>query len=133
MALTKMQIAEQLSTEYELGGKRQIANILDGLADLAASQLEAGEDFTVPGIAKLTYTYRGKRPKGDKYKKGETYVGFGGVEVTAEADSKPVTEMVKLRAAPAGHAAKLKPGAKPEAQKAFLASKTGKAVRKRKA
>lgn len=132
MALSKSQIADELAAQ-DLGGKRQIINILNGLTDLAVQEIEAGEDFVVPGIAKISYAYRAKRPKGDKYKKGDTYVGFGGIETVAEADSKPVTEQVRLKATPTGAVAKMKPGSRPEAQKDFLKTTTGKAVRRRKA
>lgn len=129
--LTKSQIAQELS-DQGLGGKVQISRILDGLSAVAAEQLAQGEDFTVPGVARLTYTYRGKQAKGSRWKKGEERTGFGGIVQVADSDSPPVTEQVKLKATPAGVCAKLKPGTKPEAQTEFLKSSTGKAVRRRK-
>jgi len=131
MAMTKMEIADELAGNG-LGGKRQIASILDGLAELAADEIGQGEDFTVPGIVRLTYTYRPAAKKGERFKKGETYVGFGGQEVTAETDSPARKAAVKLRATPAGAVGKIKPGSKPEAQTAFLRSKAGKYVASRK-
>lgn len=130
--LTKGQLAEAIAATGA-GSKRQVLHMLDSLAEVAWDEVNAGEDFTVPGVARISYTYRAPVKKGDKYKKGETYVGFGGVETVAEADSKPVTEMVKLRAAPTGSVAKLKPKTAPEAQREFMKGKVGKAVRKRKA
>lgn len=130
--LTKNQIAAAISAETGLG-INSVKHVLEDLADLAAQEIEDGEDFTVPGICKLMYTYRAPQKKGSKYKKGDTYVGFGGVEQTAEADSKPVSEQIKLKAAPTGAVARIKPGNKPEAQAAFLKTPAGKAVRKRKA
>lgn len=135
--LSKSQLVAEIVEAMKEDGvtlpPRNVKDTLDGLAIVAAEQVEQGEDFTVPGVAKLTYTYRAPQKKGAKYKKGETYVGFGGVEQVAEADSKPVSEQVKLRAVPTGEVSKLKPGTKPEAQKAFLKTAAGKAVRARKA
>jgi hypothetical protein len=86
--LSKNQIAAELE-ERGLGRRRQIANILDGLASLAAEEIASGQDFTVPGIVKVGWAYTSPLAKGEKHRKGETYVGFGGQEITAEADSKP--------------------------------------------
>lgn len=131
MAMTKMEIARELEAR-DLGRARQIANILDGLAELAADEISDGEDFTVPGIAKIAYTYRAPQKKGERFKKGETYTGFGGVETTAEADSPARKAAIKLKATPTGAVGKCKPGSKPEAQAEFLKSKVGKAVVRRK-
>lgn len=129
--LSKMEIARELEAR-DLGRARHVANILDGLADIAASEIAQGEDFTVPGVVKVAYTYRAAQKKGDRFKKGETYVGFRGVEQTAEADSPARKASVKLVAKPTGKVAKLKPGSKPEAQAEFLRSRAGKAVVRRK-
>jgi len=126
-----MQIAEELA-EQGLGGKRMIANVLDGLAALAADEISLGEDFIVPGIAKIAYTYTPARKKGESYRKGESYVGFGGVEQVAEADSKPRKEKIRLSARPTGAVGRLKPGTKPEAQSAFMKTKAAKNVKARK-
>lgn len=130
--LSKSQIAAAISEETGIG-KQLITNVLNDLAALAADEVEAGNDFVVPGIAKIAYTYRAPQAKGAKYKKGDTYVGFGGVETVAEADSKPVTERITLKAQPTGLLNKVKPGTKPEVQKAFMKTKTAKAIRARKA
>lgn len=107
--------------------------VLDALAALAQKELEAGDDFTVPGVAKVAFKYRKPLKKGEKRKKGEQYVGFGGIEQVAEEDSKPVTEQVKLIAAPAPLLKRSMPGpSKPAEQSAFFKTKTGKAVRARK-
>jgi len=130
--LTKNEIAADI--ESDTGVKQNLVkHVLDSLADLAAAEIEEGQDFTVPGVVRFTFSYRAPLKKGARYKKGQTYTGFGGVEQTAEEDSKPVTEQVKLKAYPAGAINKVKPGSKPEAQKAFLRSAAGKAVRTRKA
>lgn len=111
---------------------RNIKDTLSGLAQVAEEQIAAGEDLTIPGVAKVAYRYAPARAKGSSYKKGETYIGFGGVEQTAEQDSPARKAKIRLVASPTGRVAKLKPGAKPEAQSAFLKSKAGKAVVKRK-
>lgn len=132
MALSKTEIAHELSGRG-LGGITLIKNVLDGLADLAAEQVAQGEDFTVPGVVNLRFNYRPAQKKGERFKKGDTYIGFGGVESTAEADSPARKASVKLTAKPAGQVAKHKPGSRPEAQALFLKSRAGKAVVRRKA
>lgn len=131
MALSKTEIARELAGRG-LGGVNLIKNVLDGLAELAADEIADGEDFTVPGIVALKFSYTPAVKKGEKYKKGETYIGFGGVENTADADSAARKARIKLAARPTGAVAKLKPGSKPEAQAAFLKSAAGKAVVRRK-
>ena len=130
--LTKNQIAADIADDTGVG-QNLVKHVLDSLAELAAEEIKAGEDFTIPGVVRLSFSYRAPLRKGAKYKKGETYTGFGGVEQTAEEDSKPVTEMIKLKAFPVGAVNQAKPGSKPEAQKVFLKSAAGKAVRTRKA
>jgi hypothetical protein len=128
--LTKTQLAERIAGKGG-GGKQQVLHVLNELANVAAEEIEAGEDFVVPGVCRIKFTYRAPQKKGAKYKKGDTYTGFGGVEQIAEEDSKPVSEQIKLRATPTGKVGQLKPGTKPEAQKEFLKSRAGKAVKKR--
>lgn len=132
MALSKNEIARELAGQG-LGGVNLVKNVLDGLAELAASEIAEGEDFTVPGIVTLKYTYRPAQKKGERFKKGDTYVGFGGVEQTAEADSPARKASVKLVARPTGAVGRNKPGAKAEAQSAFLKTRAGKNVVRRKA
>lgn len=129
-ALNKSDVANAISSDIGVGAQL-VRNVLTSLADLAGDELAEGNDFTVPGIVSIKFAYRGKMAKGAKYKKGDTYTGFGGVEQVAEADSKPVTERVSVKAALVGEARKSKPGTKPEAQSAFLKSKAGKAVKSR--
>lgn len=132
MALSKHQIAAELA-DRGLGGKNQIANILSGLAELAQEEIASGEGFTVPDIAKIDFAYTTPRTKGEMYKKGETYTGFGGVEVVAEADSKERKASVKLKATPSAAIKRLAPSAKDrKAQTRFLSTRTGKRVKERK-
>src|SRR5215831_14571264 len=130
--LTKNQIAADIANDTGLGAN-SIKHVLDSLAELAAQEIEEGEDFVVPGVVKIMYTYRAPQKKGARWKKGEERTGFGGVTSTAEEDSPPVTEQVRLKALPTGAVGKLRPGTKPEVQRAFLKTKAGKAVRTRKA
>ena len=136
MPLTANELANQIREALEEDGVtlplRNIKDTLKGLALIAEEQVAAGEDFTVPGVVRLSYSYSPAVKKGEKYKKGETYVGFGGVEQTAENDSPARKAKIKLNARPTGGVAKLKPGSKPEAQAAFFKSRAGKAVVKRK-
>lgn len=129
MALSKTQIAAELEAQG-LGRKGQIVNILNGLANLAAEQVAQGEDFTVPGIVTLRYSYIAPLAKGEKYKKGDTYVGFGGVEQTAEADSKARKAKVTLKAGLAAPIKKVAPSR--STGEAFAKTKIGKRVAARK-
>jgi len=128
VALSKSQIADELAAQG-LGGKRQITNILNELAELAADEIAEGEDFVVPGIAKVSWAYTAAQKKGEKYKKGDTYIGFGGIENTAEADSKARPERIRLRATAAAPLKRLGPS---KSNAAFGKSKTARAVRARK-
>jgi nucleoid DNA-binding protein len=132
MALGKTDLVAEIAGEADVD-RRSVKAVLDTLALIAADEIANGEDFTVPGICALKFTYRAPLKKGAKYKKGETYVGFGGIENTAEADSKPVSERITLKASPTGLVRKEKPGTRPEAQRTFLKSKAGRNVKGRKA
>jgi nucleoid DNA-binding protein len=101
--LTKGEIITRLS-EDGAGGRNQVKAVLDGLAELAESELLKGENFTIPGIAKINWRYTAPLKKGERYKKGETYTGFGGVEQTAEQDSPARKQSIKLKAALSGPA-----------------------------
>jgi len=98
--LTKGQIIDRLAGDGA-GGRNQVKHVLDDLAALAAEELAKGENFTVPGIAKLQWRYIAPRKKGESYKKGDTYNSFG-TEKTAEQDSPARKQSIKLRPALAG-------------------------------
>lgn len=106
--------------------------MLRHLADSAAAAIEAGDDFTVPGIVKLAWAYREPQKKGSRWAKGDTVLGFGGIESVKDEASPAVTAQAKLRALPTGGVSKVKPSLKADAQKAFLKSKAGKNIIKRK-
>lgn len=114
------------------GDTNHVRNMLKTLAELAADELAAGNDFTVPGVAKLQYSYRAPQAKGSRWGKGDTVVGFGGIEQVKDSDSPAVKARITLKASATGDCRKFKPGTKPEVQKAFLTSKAGKDVVKRK-
>ena len=131
MSLTKNEIAREI--EAITGVKPTLAkNVLDALAQLAEEEIAAGEDFTIPGVVKLSFRYTAPQKKGERWKKGEEVVGFGGIASVKDADSPPRKAKIVLKAAPVGAVAKAKPGTKPEAQSAFIKSKAGKAVIARK-
>lgn len=131
MALTKSELIDIL-VEDGAGDRRHVSNMLNTLAAVGLEEIEAGEDFIIPGLVKIFYTYRKPQKKGERWKKGETRVGFGGVETVADSDSPPVKPAVRLKAAPTGAIARAKPKTSLEAQSAFLKSAAGKAVAKRK-
>jgi len=123
--LTKTQIADEIHANTGIG-KNLIKRVLDDLAELAEDELSDGNDFTVPGVCRLKWRYTKAFKKGEKRKKGEVYVGFGGEEKTAETDSPATPAKVALRASVTGRAARAKP-TRAEAS-AFLRSKAGKAI-----
>ena len=130
--LTKNEIAREV--EDITGIKPGLTkSVIDALATLAAEEVQAGNDFSLPGLVRISYRYTAPRKKGASYKKGETYVGFGGIEQTAEADSKARTAKVKLVATPATPLKAHMPKAKDATgTSAFLKSKAGKRVVARK-
>lgn len=127
--LSKSQISAELAARG-IGGRIQINNILDGLAELAAEEIEAGNDFQVPGIVKIAWSYRAPQTKGARWKKGDEVTGFGGIANVKTEDSPPVKPAVKLRAALRGRVGKSRVSA--TEMSAFLKSKAGKAVVARK-
>lgn len=130
--LTKMQIAQELE-DRGLGRKRQIANILDGLAELAQGEIAEGYDFTVPGIARITWRYTKPQAKGARWKKGEERTKFGGVVEVAESDSPEVKARVELKAALMPKLKGLAPKKSDKAaQRNFLSKKVGKNIADRK-
>jgi nucleoid DNA-binding protein len=127
--ITKTELAREI--EAETGIKfNLVKHVLDSMAEIAQAELAAGEDFTVPGIARISWAYTKPLTKGEKYTKGETYVGFGGVEQTAEADSKPRKAAVKLKAQPTANIKRLAPSK--DTMGRFLTTKVGKAIAARK-
>jgi nucleoid DNA-binding protein len=132
MALTKTELAETILEYFEDGGltKRQALDILDVLAEIGQEELNEGESFIIPGLVKIDWAYTKPRAKGEMYKKGETYVGFGGVEQTAEADSKPRKASFKIKATPAAPIKRLAPNK--DTMSKFGQTRIGKAVAARK-
>lgn len=134
--LTKSQLAQEIADVLAEDGTtiplRNIKDTLDGLAVVALEQVEAGNDLTIPGVAKLHYTYRAPKKKGERWKKGDEVTGFGGITEVKDADSPPVKAAIKLKASPTGQVGKVRPGSKPEQQAAFLKTAAGKTVVKRK-
>lgn len=94
--LSKSQIAEELAAR-SLGQKRHIMNILTGLAELAEYEIASGRGFSVPGIASVKWAYTAPFKKGEKWRKGDTVVGFGGIESIKGADSPVKAAAVKLK------------------------------------
>jgi nucleoid DNA-binding protein len=130
--LTKTELA--LAVEEVTGVKKGLVKtVIDALAQIAEEEIADGYDFSMPGVARLSWKYTTPRAKGEMYKKGETYTGFGGVETTAEADSKARKASVRLVATPAPAVKKVAPKRDPNQQTAFLKSKAGKNIKSRKA
>lgn len=127
--MSKSEIATELA-DRGLGGRVQISRILDGLADLAAEETGAGEDFVVPGICKIGWAYRAPKAKGERWHKGDEVQGFGGITTVKETDSPPVKAAVKLKASLMGKVGRNRVGTKEMAP--FLKSKAGKNVVARK-
>lgn len=132
MALTKSDLVVEILEYFEDGEvpKRVVSDVLDVLAEIGQEELAEGEAFIVPGLVKIDWAYAAPRVKGQMYKKGETYIGFGGVEQTAEADSKPRKASFKIKATPAAPIKRLAP--KTDAMTKFGQTRLGKAVAARK-
>jgi nucleoid DNA-binding protein len=136
--LTKHQIAAEVvdileDSGYENTAKSAVTAVLDALADLGVDELSEGEDFQIPGLVKLSWAYTKPQKKGERYKKGETYTGFGGVEQVAEEDSKERKAAVRLVAKPIRDAKALAPSSRDRAaQRKFLTTKAGKSIAARK-
>lgn len=111
--LTKNQIVNDL-VEKGVGDRKHVRNMLDGLAELAAEQIAAGEKFTVPNVARLEFGYR------QAVKKGATYTVPGTGEIKKREESKPAS--FRLKAAPAGRIRKSIPDVKSKAGKPLAAA-----------
>lgn len=98
--LTKNELADRIA-DTGAGGRTQVKRVLDALAEVVESEIQRGEDVSVPGVVRIKFNYTPPLKKGEKYKKGETYIGFGGIENVADADSKARKQAIKLRAQPA--------------------------------
>lgn len=130
--LTKHELALEVAEMADIS-PREAKAVFDSIAEIAQDEIAAGEDFSMPGLVRFTYKYTAPRKKGEMYKKGETYVGFGGVEQTAEADSKARAARIKLVATPATPIKAHMPKQSDSGQtSAFLRSKVGKAIVERK-
>jgi nucleoid DNA-binding protein len=133
--LTKNELAAAVEARlpYEINS-REIKLMFDALADVAEEEIARGEDFSIPGVARISWSYTSPRAKGDLYKKGEQYVGFGGQELVAEADSKERKAAVKLRASITNRAIKgTVPSLKNKSgQSRFLRTAAGKRIVERK-
>lgn len=137
MALSKTQLANAIAAALVEDGvtlsTRSIKDALDGLAMVAEDQIAAGNDFIVPGVTKIVWTYRKPQKKGERWKKGDTVTGFGGIESVKDVDSPSVTALVKIKGQVAGNIKKLAPRTNdPVSQKDFLRGKAGKAIIARK-
>jgi nucleoid DNA-binding protein len=129
--LTKGQIAQEIADDTGLG-KNLVMNVLSSLAAVASDEVGAGNDFTVPGVARISWAYRVAKKKGERWKKGESVQGFGGVTEVKTEDSPPIAAKARLTARPTGGVSHHKPKSDPQAQKDFLKSSAGKAVASRK-
>jgi len=129
MSLTKHELAVEV--EKETGIKPDLVkSVMDAIALIAADEIEAGEDFTMPGVVRITWRYKAPQAKGARWKKGDSVVGFGGIESVKDTDSPPVKAAVVLKPALTGEVAKLRPKSTQMAD--YMKTKTAKAVVARK-
>jgi len=130
--LSKVAIAGEIHEITGLG-VNSIKSVLDALATVASEEIADGEDFTVPGIARVSWRYTKPQKKGARWKKGNEVQGFGGVTTVNDTDSPEVKAAVKLKAAPTGLVAKSVPKPRDRAaQTRFLKSKAGLNIARRK-
>lgn len=129
--LSKNEIARAI--EARTGVKPALVkNVLDALAAVAAEEVSGGEDFTVPGVARISYSYRKPAGKGERWHKGDEVSGPAGPSIK-DTDSPVVKAMVKVRAIPAPPIKRIVPkSTDAAAQRKFLGSRAGKAVVARK-
>lgn len=130
--LTKNQIADEV--ENMTGVKPQLVkNVLDAIATIGREEVGLGNDFTIPGLVKISWRFRKPSKKGERWKKGDERENrFTGEVAAAEEDSPEVKAQVRLVAVP--HA-KLKSVAPKQndrpAQTKFLGNRVGKAIASR--
>lgn len=128
--VTQKEIADRI--EEITGVKPNLSkSVLKALAQVAQEEVAAGNDFTIPGVARIIWRFRKPMKKGERWSKGDLVQGFGGSEEIKETDSPPVTAKARLIASPTGVVGSLKPKTDPVLHKEFLKSKTGKAIVRR--
>jgi nucleoid DNA-binding protein len=114
--LSKNEIAEAVSAKCGVG-KNLVKSVMDAMSDVATEQITRGEDFSVPGIARVSYAF--SKP----YRKGEKYIDpFTKEELTR---TKNQAAKIRIRATPAPAIKRLVKGSSAN-------SKTFKAVASRK-
>jgi len=118
--LTKNDIAQEIE---EMTGVKPnlVKNVMDAMAEIAADEVANGEDFAIPGIARIVWRYRKPQAKGARWKKGEEVQ-------TKDSDSPPVKAQARLVAVPTGDVNRAKPKRDPVSQAAFLKTRAGKAI-----
>jgi DNA-binding protein HU-beta len=88
--MTKTQLVRAMAEKYELTNK-QIAAILEGLAETAVKETKKNGEFTIPGVGKLVKAERkarmGRNPQtGEAIKiKAKTVVKFRVAKVAKDA------------------------------------------------
>lgn len=134
--LSKGQLADEICAVLAEDGitvpRRNVTDVLNGLTTVAEKHIAEGEDFTVPGIARISWRFRAAKKKGERWKKGDMVQGFGGSSEVKDSDSPPITAKARLVASPTGAVGRLKPKADDATQKDFLKSKAGKNIATRK-
>lgn len=105
--------------EAKIGVKKNLVkNVMDAIAEIAEEQLKLGHDFSVPGVARISYGYVAP------FKKGDVFVDpFSKEEKTRDKSRKAA---IKIRALPA-------PALKRMVAGMSMQSKAAKAVVDRKA
>jgi nucleoid DNA-binding protein len=131
MALTKSELIKEISEEVEGITSTDIKAVIDALALIAEDELVNGEDFTVPGVCKIYWTYKAPTKKGQRWKKGETVVGFGGISAVKDADSPATKSKIVMRLSAQGPVRLVKPKNSEASQVEFARTTTAKAVVKR--
>ena len=111
---------------------RRVQKEIDTMAVIGGEQIAAGDDFTVPGLVRISWAFRKPAAKGERWKAGNEVAGPGGVSVK-DADSPVVKAAVRLKANPMPAIKKLAPKTSDAAAQArFLSTRAGKAIKARK-
>ena len=66
--LTKNQIAQKVEAETNIPA-REVKDVMDVLGEIALEEVKGGQDFSIPGLVRISYRYRAKLKKGEGTKR----------------------------------------------------------------
>jgi nucleoid DNA-binding protein len=92
-------------------GRREVVDVLDGLAKITGEELDAGRSIRIPGIVNLRWSVSPAKKKGERWKRGDTYDNrlTGEEGLVREADSPAVPLGIRLAISPLAKVNELRP------------------------